>query len=158
MFQEDDEINGRYYSTTKFAIQHESGKSLGGFMIEVTERKLIEKRVNALEEQFQALAGTTMDALCIFDENGTILSVNDIFCDYYGYSREELRGMTRADIEAEVSPVDFSERIQGVKRSGSYRYTTRHKRMDGSLFYAEIRAAYMPESQKLLELIREKKN
>jgi len=56
VFQEDEEINGRYYATTKFVIHHESGKSLGGFMIDVTERKLVEKTASALAEQLQALA------------------------------------------------------------------------------------------------------
>ncbi len=62
VFQEDEEINGRYYATTKFVIHHESGKSLGGFMIDVTERKLAEKRASALAEQLQALAHAAMDA------------------------------------------------------------------------------------------------
>lgn len=147
VFQEDDEINGRYYTTTKFAIHHESGTSLGGFMVDVTEQKLVEKTAQEYAADIQALVETAPDALCIFDEAGAILEVNAGACELYGYSRDELLVMSRADLEAEKG-------VQDSPQSGVSCYHTCRKRKDGALLYLQVRAVTVQHSGKTIEFTR----
>jgi PAS domain S-box-containing protein len=85
VFQEDDEICGRHYSTTKFAIHHESGDYTGGFILDITERKQNEAQARECAEQFRVLAREAVmdkllqqvvneaaDAILISDREGII--------------------------------------------------------------------------------------
>ncbi len=153
VFQEDDEIDGKYYSTTKFAIHHESGNYTGGFILDVTERKQIEIRARELAEQFRILAEATTDAVLISDETGKILFGNDRTCTLYGYTREELLEKNVADLEAAAQREDSGNRVAIILNNGTYRYRANQIKKDGSLLPVEIRAAHIAETRKILSII-----
>lgn len=50
----DEELNGRYYSTTKFPIQHHEKALLAGYTIDVTERKIVEQLLKEKNEEIVA--------------------------------------------------------------------------------------------------------
>ena len=154
VFQVDDEICGRHYSTTKFAIHLESGSYTGWFILDVTERKRHEVQARELACQFQVLAEATTDAVLICDDAGKFLYVNSRACTLYGYTREQLLDKRIADFELGMNPEDISNYMYVILNGGTYRYRTCHKREDDTLLYVEVRAAHIPETKKLLATIR----
>jgi two-component system sensor histidine kinase/response regulator len=155
VFQEDDEICGRHYSTTKFAIHHESGDYTGGFILDITERKQNEVQARECAIQFRILADTILDAVWIADDTGQILYVNDRACTLYGYTNEELLEKSVADLELDADPADIVKRITTILNDGTSCYRTSQKRKDGTQLHVEVRAVHIPQTIKYLAIIRD---
>jgi PAS domain S-box-containing protein len=155
VFQEDDEICGRHYSTTKFAIHHESGNYTGGFILDITERTQNEAQAREYAGQFRVLADAIMEAVWIVDDTGKILFVNDRACTLYGYSREELLEKSVADLEVEADPADIVKRMTTILNDGTSCYRTSQKRKDGTQLHVEVRAVHIPQTIKYLAIIRD---
>jgi PAS domain S-box-containing protein len=153
VFQEDYEICGRHFSTTKFANHHESGNYTGGFILDITERKQNEAQARECAEQFRILAEAILEAVWIVDDTGKILYVNDRACTLYGYTKEELLEKSVADLEVEAEPEDVVKRITTILHDGTYCYGTSLKRKDGTELHVEVRAAHIPETTKHLAVI-----
>ena len=119
--QEYDEICGRHYSTTKFAIHLESGSYTGWFILDVTERKRHEVQARELACQFQVLAEATTDAVLICDDTGKFLYVNNRACTLYDYTREELLEKSVDDFEIEMKPENSVNRSLKI----SYCYSSK---------------------------------
>jgi len=55
-----------------------------------------------------------------------------------GYTRLEFLGMSVSDIEVNENPEGVAAHIQKIIETGSDRFTTRHRRKDGSVIDVEI--------------------
>ncbi len=155
VFQEDDVIDGRHFSTTKFSIQTESGRYTGGFILDITERKESEMKARELADQFLTLARATNDAVWIADDGGKILFVNNRACALYGYTEEELLEKKVADFEVEASSEDVQRRTAIIMNEGEHRYRTVQKRKDGALLHVDVRAIRLAETNRYMALMRE---
>ncbi len=85
-------LNGKVYSTIKFPIHRESGKPdyLGGFSVDITERKLSENILRESKEKFSTAFQTSPYAITITRaKDGKFIEVNDAFLTVAGYTREE---------------------------------------------------------------------
>ena len=54
---------------------------------------------------------TTTDGFWEFDQEGRLVAVNDVACRMPGYSRDEMLGMSIADIEAVESTAEVQRHI-----------------------------------------------
>lgn len=93
------------------------------------------------EQRYKLLFKRSPIPMWVYDlENYQFLAVNDMMLKTYGYSREELLGMTIFDIR----PDDERERLKNTlaKASGEIRAMGlwRHRRRDGSELMVEIHA------------------
>ncbi len=156
VFQEDDEINGRYYSTTKFPIHTESGRYTGGFILDITQRKENELRARELADQFLALAQATNDAVWIIDDTGKIIFVNEQACTLYGQTKAEILEKRVTDFEPEASSAEVRKRTTIIMNEKTYRYRTNQKRTGGDLLSVEVSAVRLGETGKYLAVIRER--
>jgi PAS domain S-box-containing protein/putative nucleotidyltransferase with HDIG domain len=84
-------------------------------------------------EQIDALG----DGYLAMDSQQRIVDANGAYCRLTGYTREQLVGMTLADLE-QASVGDTTARLQFVTMDGVNRHETRHKRVDGTLLDVEV--------------------
>ena len=86
-----EELNGRFYTTTKFPITRE-GKPplLAGFTIDITERKRVEEALRKSEEYFRRLTKQSPVPIAIIGDSGEVDFVNERFSATFGYTFNDL--------------------------------------------------------------------
>lgn len=62
------------------------------FVLDITDRKRFESEIKASEERMAALIGTAPIGICVTNKEGVFESVNESYCQLYGYHREDLIG------------------------------------------------------------------
>lgn len=106
---------------------------------QIYEHQRIEKvLLNNKEEQLKTMISTSLDGFLITDEHGSLLEVNDAYCQMIGYSRKELLRMRIPDLEAIETPEDTSRHIRNMIEASGDRFETRHRRKDGQLIELDI--------------------
>ncbi len=83
------------------------------------------------------------DELFWIDREGRFLAVNHAACRALGYDREELLGMTIADIDPAYSADGWLALLQELAGSGSLVFEGQHRRRDGDIYPVEIMANYL---------------
>ena len=68
-----------------------------GILIDITDRKLAEEKLQKSEEKFRRIVETAAEGFLLMDEDLKIVDVNDAYCGMLGYTREELLGKTPLD-------------------------------------------------------------
>ena len=86
-----EELNGRFYTTTKFPITRE-GKPplLAGFTIDITERKRVEEALRKSEEYFRRLTKQSPAPIAIIGDSGEVDFLNERFSATFGYILDDL--------------------------------------------------------------------
>ena len=99
---------------------------------EITARKQMEQKLRSLFEY-------APDAIYLASPEGRLLDVNVAARRQTGYTRDELLGMTVADLDPRSSREEDRERIWQKLRVGEMvTLKTRHRRKDGSAFPVEV--------------------
>jgi len=80
-------------------LEYEGHKYILAFDRDITERKTMENALRDSEERFRTLVEQAADAFFLHDKAGRLLDVNQYACDMLGYSRQELLGLSFAEIE-----------------------------------------------------------
>jgi len=93
----------------------------------------------AYEERLKALLDTAVDGIYIHDLDGAIVEFSQSFADMLGYSREEIRTLNVADIDAVKTASQLKAAFRDEALDGKAKIIeTRHRRKDGSTFDVEI--------------------
>jgi len=69
-----------------------SPRSLYGVLIDMTERKQTEKELLASKERYKTLLEQQTEMITRWQPDGTFTYVNDVYCNYFNKTREELIG------------------------------------------------------------------
>ena len=111
-----------------------------GTMQDITDFRHAEAELRASEGRFRTFVDHATDAFFLHGGAGTILDVNRQACESLGYTREELVGMSPAQIDVET---DFhgqlASRLEKLGKSEVVAFDSRHRRKDGSTFPVEVR-------------------
>ena len=122
----------------------ESGIIGGSCMavMDITEQKRVEADLKIMEKAFQF----SNSAIAISDLKGCITLVNPAFLELWGYSdREEVAGRPPGDfLETRGS---LEEALAGLLKTGKLSIECRAMRKDGSLFYVQVTASVVIDSQ-----------
>ncbi len=152
-----DSLEATHWLTQKFPIPGKDGTSLiGGFSIDITERKRSEEALRESEEKYRNLFEMESDAHFLIDnESGNIVEANAAAVALYGYSRGELLRMQNVDLsdqpeETRKATVEKADMIP----------VRHHRKKDGTVFPVEItatnstwhgRPAHMPAIRDITE-------
>ena len=93
------------------------------------------------EKNYQQIFNASKDAIILHDkETGRILEANDAVKDMYGYSRDEMIGLTMDDISFEGSPYLSQETPEGADSSHdvSRSFEWQCRRKNGDSFWTEV--------------------
>lgn len=132
-----------YLENRLFPVRDESGaiRSLIGITRDITEQKSAEGNLRASEERYRHLFNNAADPIVIHDDKGRLLEGNQAFCEAYGYSPEEARGLTLDRLDSPEDAPRIPERMAALFRAGSARFTTSHLRKSGEPLTVEVRAS-----------------
>lgn len=97
------------------AVRDENGKTryYEGFVINITERKKVEKALKENEEKYRSLMENMNDIVMLVDNNDKVLFVNQRFSEKLGYSEEEIIG--KIGFEVLIDPKDHQKIITANK-------------------------------------------
>lgn len=120
-------------------------------------RLLLEQEHNRLAEKYQYLSRYANDVVLMTDAAGRVLEFNDRATDLYGYSHEELLGMTVADLRSPAARPKAADTISRLLAAGHLLYETEHVRKDGTPFMVETSARVIgePGSQQIVAVMRD---
>ena len=120
----------------------EDGKYLGsiGLSLDITKLKQISAELRATEDRYQSMADSVQDGLAII-ENGSVVYLNDRYCEIFGYTREELLEISSIDLAAPEEKDRLSESFkrQQSRPGSNVDLEFRIIRKDGELRFVHFR-------------------
>ena len=105
-------------------------------------RKRFETELRHSEEQYRGIFQAASDAFLIFDNQGVVIDVNPRACQMYAAARQRLVGAPLAQLWAAVDAgAEVRALLGGLERTVRIAQRTRHRRLDGTEFPAELSAS-----------------
>ncbi len=124
-----------YVSLSSHVWKDKQGRVQGyrGFVVDHTEKKLMNDRLAATETKYRDLFENIQDGMFIADSEGMVTNCNQALCDITGYTKAEFLAMNyyRDLFVGEEEVLDFRRKFikQGVVKD----YEIRIRRKDGTL-------------------------
>lgn len=121
---------------------------------EVSERRMVEKRLKESAERYRGIVESTQDAFWLLDETGHILEVNDACCRLTGFSRQELLARSLSDLD-QATPERLAQWRERVMEFGSDRIETCYRNRAGHGIEVEIGITWLPESRQFVGFLHD---
>ncbi|MGQ0525289.1 MAG: PAS domain S-box protein [Betaproteobacteria bacterium] len=105
------------------------------------ERVRAEQALRASEASYRAIFEASEDAIFIHDrDTGAIVDVNPKACEAYGYTPEEMKRLSVADLSSGEHPYTVEEAAKYMERarSGPVRFEWHRRNRDGTLHWDEV--------------------
>ena len=119
------------------ALRNGRGETIG--LCGVGRDLTVQKRAEAI---YGIVLRSAMDGFCVNGMDGTLLEINDSYCEMLGYTREEILGLKKTDVEVSMTEREIEEHMVNIMRSGHDRFETRHRRKDGGIIDVEASVTY----------------
>ncbi|RAS65332.1 hypothetical protein DET48_10744 [Vibrio diazotrophicus] len=121
-----------------------------GYVMDITERKMIEEELAISEAHFKALFNSSTACIANVDKNGIILDCNEQYCsDMGGRTREQLIGMSMFGISTvsnvQASKAKFKELVDG--EISSYRGERSFTHPNGKVTWMSASVSAILDSQ-----------
>lgn len=114
-------------------------------IIDLTERKRMEKELEVREEKFRSIFENSLNSIVLAAPDGRILDANDAACQMFGRTRQELCEVGRDGV-VDVTDSRLPAALEIAQREGKWRGELNHKRRDGTTFPAEAAVKTFPDS------------
>ena len=102
--------------------------------LEEVGRRMLEREAS----RQRAFMQTSSDGIHVLDRQGDVVDLGDAFAAMLGYTRAEMLGMNHALWDARYLEPERIERFSRFQIGRTYRFTTRHRRRDGTMLDVEI--------------------
>ena len=146
-----DERNGRALESHLWPVFDETGcvPRIAVFALDITERKRMDEQLKINEERFRWTFDCSPVGMAMVAPDFKFLRINDSFCRLVGYSENELKNLTFADI---THPDDRRQDIEQVTRllAGEielYDAEKRYLHKSGKTVWAQINVALVRDSE-----------
>ncbi|MBN2284552.1 MAG: PAS domain S-box protein [Deltaproteobacteria bacterium] len=119
---------------------------------DITRRERIQKELRESEQRYRQLVEFAPAAIYEINyETRKFISVNDIICQYLGYTRDELLKMDFVNIMEDESKALLFERIKDIEKGGNTSITAEYKfiRKDGTIIWGLVNSRYTVENGKI---------
>ena len=126
----------RWLSISGVPIHDGSGAFLGyrGTGTNITERKRTEESLHEQQELSGAIVAQAADGMGLLEPDSLrLLDFNDAACRGLGYTREEFKTLSLADVQAQMTGSEMLAAVAEIRERGEADFETLHKRKDGSL-------------------------
>jgi PAS domain S-box-containing protein len=107
-------------------------------MLDITEKRLLEQALYDSEHRYRTLADTMQQGVSIMDAQTRFLYVNDMYCDFTGYTRQELIGQSVYILLDEAEHSIVYEQVYQRKKGEGGRYEIRWRHKNGDYRYGII--------------------
>ena len=109
-----EELDGRIYETIKFPVLKDGVPFvLAGFTMDITERKQAEEALRESEKRYRQLFNHAPAGIYELDFNEQrFIAVNDVMCQYTGYSEEEFLTMSPHDFLSDDGKALYAQRVR----------------------------------------------
>jgi two-component system sensor histidine kinase/response regulator len=132
----------RWMLTRGVAIRDSLGRPirLTGTTIDITDRKLAEHALRESEERFRGTFENAAVGMILTDLDGRFIEYNARFCEFLGYSRDELAGRRFVEFMVRDEVDDDLQRLREVIRGDLSGFTRekRYVRKDGAIVWGNI--------------------
>lgn len=132
----------RWHLTRGTAVRDPAGRAtrFTGTSIDITDRKLAEHALQVSEERLRRTFENAAVSMILTDLDGYILEYNARFCEFLGYSRDELVGHSFREVMFQEAVEADVERFRAVVRGASPWFTRdeRYIRKDGAIVWGNI--------------------
>lgn len=122
-----------WLETFKSPIFNEQGTLLGviGMTRNITQRKVFQEQLNLAATVF----ANSAEGVLITDHRGTIIEVNEAFCNITGFSREEALSKNPRILNSGCHQSEFYQRMwQEMLETGQWKGEIWNRRKDGTLY------------------------
>ncbi len=144
-------VNGRWYDCRDSAIRWLDGRLVRiEIATDITGRKQIEEALRESEQKFRDLFENSRDGIVIADiQTRKFVDSNEMFSQMLGYRPEEIKNLGVMDIRPEDGRSHVFEVFEKMARDGlNVAENLPVWRKDGTIFYADISAYPISESNK----------
>ena len=135
----------RWLRTQTFPISDEQGQAyrIGAITEDVTAHKEHEEALRLSEEKFRRLFKSSPIGIALVSPEHRLMESNPALCAMLGYSKEELRDKTLADITLPADLQSGTELLQQLLSGelSSYTLEKRYLRKNGESFWGKLHAA-----------------
>jgi PAS domain S-box-containing protein len=126
-----------------------SPAGLSIFFRDISERKRADEAIRKSEERYRALIEQASDAIMITDHKGNLIDVNTSFCTKFGYTKEDVKGLSIAALidadQLKNDPVRFDLLMAGENILRERKMV--HK--NGSIIQVEANVKMLPDGRML---------
>ena len=152
----------RYYDLYISPFKDRQGGLMGRLITlrDFTQHKLAEEALRESEEKYHSIFSSATDTFLIFDYDGNIVDANSQACKMYGYSHDELVGLSGKDIVHPDYRHLFEKFKKDVQEIGEFYAESVGVRKNGNSFSIEVRGGtFLYKSKRhLLAVVRDISN
>jgi PAS domain S-box-containing protein/diguanylate cyclase (GGDEF)-like protein len=137
----------RWVQATATPVRDAEGKLLRwvGTIVDLTLHKKAMQQLAESEERFRSLFEKSGVGMNIISRSGRVITANPAFCDFIGYTQQELQSMSVRDI---TLPEDLERTDQMFERlnrqEGHFNYQKRFRRKDGKTVWGDVAGVLVP--------------
>lgn len=127
---------------------------------DISDSKKLMNEIMESEEKFRSIWDSSIDAMRLIDEKGTIINVNQSYCNLFGLRKEELIGnvfnVSYIIRDKDKSLVGFEDRFKN--RTIQKKFETEIQLRNGQMIWVELTNSFIEHEDKnpmLLSIIRD---
>jgi formate hydrogenlyase transcriptional activator len=118
-----------------------------GVDYDITERKLAEGALRRSEGRFRLLVEQASDGIFLADGQGRYIDVNTAGAEMLGYDREEILGLSIADVVADEEIPRIRSEVGRFADGSIVTSDWKFRRKDGSFFSGEVVGRQLPDGR-----------